>query len=813
MSEQSVQNRKRNARIWSRFRETRNFGPVIGLLVFLAMLLFTNIFPVIPERLELAVLDFNFNLRQLTGTTRVEEGVILAEQNPNISPDILIVGVDFNALQRFGNWPFPRSRHADLVNSFARISDQTQRESSVFLDFFFIEPAAEAFNDALLVTAMEENGRVFLETVLESTPPPSGLEDELFTRHDVLFAQQGRFENVRGNWWDVPGNEGLQPPLQPFGAASRGFGHANFSPDVDEVFRRQALIAKSSELLGFLFLDDLEPGIDLIDESAFERLAWVDRSGREHQIRLPITEASLAALRTEMQANAPTRRIELEDGSEEDVYLIRAFRDEFVPAITLALALHYWNRTPEEVEVHFGEHIRIPDPMVYNPATDSLEPYRIVERQERRNAEGEVVEQARYRILTEVLIPIDENGNMTVNFMGPRSSATRGEYQTFPVRSFTGYASNPPGPLAETWPRTRAVPNSIIMVGAFAPGMAADELTTPFGLMYGIEVHANALNTILMNNFLRYAPVWLDTLILLAAAMIIAFATSRIPTGWALGILIVGIMGFFMVNNLYLFDSVGLVVRFVTPVAGAALSFLSVVVYRVATEERDKKRLREMFGKYVSPHVVSDLMNNPPELGGVDKELTVMFSDIRGFTTLSESMTPQELVNHLNVYLTAMTDIILEYEGTLDKYVGDEIMCFWGAPLPQEDHAIRACECALKQIDALNELNSNWEPEKRIYIGIGLNSGIMTVGNMGSPGRLNYTLMGDNVNLGARLEGTNKQYRTTCIISEYTYGLVKDKVIARELDNIRVKGKNRPVLIYELVAMADNPSQGGSEGE
>ena len=176
----------------------------------------------------------------------------------------------------------------------------------------------------------------------------------------------------------------------------------------------------------------------------------------------------------------------------------------------------------------------------------------------------------------------------------------------------------------------------------------------------------------------------------------------------------------------------------------------------------------------------------------------MLFSDIRGFTSLSETLTPQELVNHLNVYLTAMTDTILEYGGTLDKYVGDEIMCFWGAPLPQKDHALLACKCAIRQMQRLDELNASWPDTKQIHIGIGLNSGVMTVGNMGSPGRMNYTLMGDNVNLGARLEGTNKQYGTGIIISEYTYGLVKAHVTVRKLDTIRVKSKKKPVFIYEL---------------
>jgi adenylate cyclase len=341
------------------------------------------------------------------------------------------------------------------------------------------------------------------------------------------------------------------------------------------------------------------------------------------------------------------------------------------------------------------------------------------------------------------------------------------------------------------------------MVGPFADGIAQDEKPTPYGLMYGIEIHANALNTILMDNFLVPVPQWVDVLVLLILVCAVAFFTSRYSTIWAFISVVVGIIVFFFVTS-FLFEYQNMIIDFPKPTIGMILAFIAVVSYRAMTEEREKKQIRMTFGKYVSPKVVDQILENPPELGGVDKDLTVLFSDIRGFTTLSENMTPQELVNHLNVYLTAMTDLILEYGGTLDKYVGDEIMCFWGAPLPQEDHAILACKCALRQMEKLRELNQQWPESKRINIGIGLNSGIMTVGNMGSPGRMNYTLMGDNVNLGARLEGTNKQYGTGIIISEFTYGLVKDHFIVRELDNIRVKGKNKPVLIYELVDAIDS---------
>jgi adenylate cyclase len=162
-------------------------------------------------------------------------------------------------------------------------------------------------------------------------------------------------------------------------------------------------------------------------------------------------------------------------------------------------------------------------------------------------------------------------------------------------------------------------------------------------------------------------------------------------------------------------------------------------------------------------------------------------------------MNAEELVALLNEYLTAMTGIVLKYRGTLDKYVGDEIMAFWGAPLVLPDHALLACRTALEMMSRLDQMNRAWPENRRMNIGIGLNSGEVLVGNMGSEARMDYTIIGDSVNLGARLEGTNKYYRTNVIISEFTYEMVKDNVIVRELDLVRVKGKNRPVRIFELL--------------
>jgi len=246
---------------------------------------------------------------------------------------------------------------------------------------------------------------------------------------------------------------------------------------------------------------------------------------------------------------------------------------------------------------------------------------------------------------------------------------------------------------------------------------------------------------------------------------------------------------------------------FATPVMQIGATFTFITVFRVFTEQREKRFIRQTFSKFVSKEVVDVLLQNPEgiKLGGDKMILTVLFSDIRGFTTISEALTPEALVDHLNEYLQAMTDIVFKYNGTLDKYVGDEIMAFWGAPIPQEDHALLACKASVEMMEVLGQLNEKWvsQGKPRLDIGIGLNSGEMVVGNMGSHSRMDYTLMGDNVNLGARLEGTNKVYSTHIIISEFTYEHVKDRIVARELDLIRVKGKELPVKIYELIEVKE----------
>ena len=787
---------------FKKFLETKYFGIVLGVVVFL--ILFALSFgTIIVRSIELKMLDLDFRMKNAVTANRAQQGVAVVQQSSKVSSDIMIVGIDDKSIARLGKWPFPRHLYADLLNSFSRIKNQAERERAVFLDVFFADPDKTAVEDTQFLDGIKASGRVFLETVLNDENNPSSVDEAYRARQDLLFSQFGRVGNITGDWTKISAFKGNTPPLMPYGRAAHEYGHANFLSDDDQVFRQLPLVGKVQQLVKEIPLEDLtvdEP----LDRASLERLAWVDKNNIEHDVPYPLTRGVLDGLKKQMQKSAPLKAEDV-NGNGQDMkyyFVVDKYRDQLIPSMDLVLALEYFHKTLADITITLGDSIVIPSPQMFDLATQQWIPYRLVVTPAVLDADGNVVKDATDKPVPEIRIPINANGNMLINFVGAPSSPNPDEAQTFTVRSFSGYAANPPVPDPAKWPNTKKLGNMLVLVGAFSQGVASDQKPTPFGLMYGVEIHANALNTILTNNFLHYAPGWVNVLVLFLMVMFTAFMVSRLSTLWSLLVSLGMILVFFFIV-LLVFDLNDYILTLSAPILGVLLSFLAVVAYRTVFEERDKRRIRDMFGKYVSPAVVDEILMNPPELGGIDKEITVFFSDIRGFTTLSESLSPQELVNHLNQYLTAMTDLILEYKGTLDKYVGDEIMCFWGAPIPESDHALLACKCAVKQIETLNKMNAGWPVEKRLSIGIWLNTGIMTVGNMGSIGRMNYTLMGDNVNLGARLEGTNKQYMSTIIMSEFTYAQVKDKVVARELDNIRVKGKNKPVLIYELVDVLD----------
>ncbi|MEM6732873.1 MAG: adenylate/guanylate cyclase domain-containing protein, partial [Myxococcota bacterium] len=346
--------------------------------------------------------------------------------------------------------------------------------------------------------------------------------------------------------------------------------------------------------------------------------------------------------------------------------------------------------------------------------------------------------------------------------------------------------------------------NKVVIVGATALG-TYDIRPTAVGTVPGVYIHAMAIQNMIDGRFLqRFSGIQLgEILLFLLTAVILGLVLHRVPP-WASLLVTLGFIGVYYAFDIYWAFPKGFWLVNVLPTLQWSLTLGSIVFYKYLTEGREKRVIREAFQFYLTKSVVDEMLKDTTKLklGGERRVCTVLFSDIRGFTTISESLTPEELSALLNEYLTPMTNLVFKYDGTLDKYMGDAIMAIFGAPVAYQDHATRACLVSLEMMEELGKLKKMWAAEGRAHsldIGIGLNTGPMSVGNMGSEVRFDYTVMGDQVNLGSRLEGINKQYGTNIIISEFTYEAAKADVHARELDLVRVKGKNEPVRIYELL--------------
>jgi adenylate cyclase len=383
-----------------------------------------------------------------------------------------------------------------------------------------------------------------------------------------------------------------------------------------------------------------------------------------------------------------------------------------------------------------------------------------------------------------VRIPVDENAASLIPYRGVQGSFR-----------YLSAADALAGRL-----KPEQLRGKIVLLGTTAPGLM-DLRSTPVGSTYpGVEIHANLVAGMLDASIKQKPPYVLgaEVLLLVACALLLALLLPVLSPLYA-SFLALGTLSAVVAFNFWLW-SAGLVVPLASTFTVVITLYALNMSWGYFVESRSKRQFTDLFGQYVPPELVDEMARDPERysMEGKNEELTVLFSDVRGFTTISEGLDPKELTRLMNEYLGSMTQVVRKNRGTLDKYIGDAIMAFWGAPVADANHAQNAVNTALEMQSELRKLDEPFKARgwPALHIGVGINTGTMTVGDMGSPVRKSYTVMGDAVNLGSRLESITKQYGVGIIVSETTKAAVKN-IVYRELDRVRVKGKDEPVGIFE----------------
>jgi adenylate cyclase len=402
-------------------------------------------------------------------------------------------------------------------------------------------------------------------------------------------------------------------------------------------------------------------------------------------------------------------------------------------------------------------------------------------------------------VLGDRFVPLDSWGRMRIPYYGPE-----GTFRRVSVADVLDGKVNLAG--------------SIALVGATAVGVYDLRVTPTSPAMPGIEKHASVLAALLEGRLLRDAPSWVEPAVTAAIGVVSVLVLAWLPASVSAVVVLLGAVG--LVGGGYVaLVRWGWWLPAALPVATTLATAGVTTAYAYAVEERHARQIRRMFASYVTEKLVEELVRNPEaaRLGGSRREITVLFADVKGFTSFSEHHPPEEVVAILNEYLGAMTEVVFQHDGTLDKFIGDAILAFWGAPVDQPDHALRAVACGLGMLDRLAELSVAWQAAGKpvLTCGIGINSGAVVVGNIGAEGKkMDYTVIGDEVNLGSRVEGLTRIYEVPLLITDNTLERIRDALLAealgpvriRGLERVAVKGKERPVGIYAVERLPQGPS-------
>ena len=435
-------------------------------------------------------------------------------------------------------------------------------------------------------------------------------------------------------------------------------------------------------------------------------------------------------------------------------------------------------------------------------------------------------------ILGDILIPRYDDSSLLINYYGPNNTFEYVNFsdvlddKEFLTKDEIYYETE-----INTWDdefsglfQSGKFKDKIVLIGSTLP---EDKDFHPVSLsrgkrkgdnqMIGVEIHANAIQNVIWKDFLVRESKGVEIVIILILSFFAFFFFSYIKQNKKINLVVAELINILILSlllvgfyylGIYAFVEHNYIISFISPITTLVFGYFATTAYHVINLRKHNALIKGMFSQYVSQSLVNELLTNPEKLslGGVKKNITIMFSDIEGFTAISEKMQPEDLVDFINSYLSAMTQIVLEHNGTLDKYLGDSLMAFWGAPLEVEGKELFACKTALlmqEQMSSLQErLTGN--TSSRVRTRIGINSDDVVVGNIGGKERFDYTVMGDGVNLASRLEGANKNYGTSIMISEATYNKVKEHVFVRIIDKIVVKGKTKPITVYELIGLKTN---------
>lgn len=759
------------------------------------------------------------------------------------SPQVAMLNVDEKAVETVGRWPWPRETTAKAIENAVKLGAKV-----IAFDIVFSEPSAqptlEAFNevsskisiptdvkdqfdaaikardsDAKMAQILHENTKHLVHGCFGSMAPTSYYDGHSEACYELMFSlsPESKYLNEKESSMvvlekrpDIP--ETLKAfYINHLQHISELITENSKPKNNVEVHEQQMRILHNQREFCDLWLD---PKDDPTYEGINENWASVlEAEGGDLKARFPTFASWVEWFKSESQRNSVPRILhwtlntpvltQFGDSFNTGFFNAHQDADGTVRKSNLILRTGTSPNTYmasialKAYLVANGYNAQVK--LAYNPFTFSNE----IESLDVLDENGEKV----------YSIPVDAFGRLAINYAGrqkifPHVSMadllTDSEEMTYEVRDYD--------PKHKMWGETRKtvkkaefLKDKVFILGATAIGIY-DLRVTPFEENYpGAETHANVLDNLIRRDFLVTHPkedVYMLA-VLLTIGIFLSLSLSFLGALPGLTLTCALSVGIAMIDKYLLFGN-GTVVTIILPMGLILVLFLFLISYKYFTEERGKKELRNTFQKYVSPAIVEEILSDPAkiELGGRKTPVTIFFSDLRGFTTISEKLDPRALSDLLNRYLTPMTDLVFQNRGTLDKYMGDAIMAFFGAPISYKEHAKYACRCALSHIKKLGELQAQFKSEglPDIDVGIGLNTGEVSVGNMGSQTVRSYTVMGDAVNLASRLEGINKQYGTKIIISEFTYEEAKDSFVCREVDWVRVKGKAKPVKIFELIA-------------